>query len=75
MFPFGLRRLSATHARQIPWACAIDSSLSVVATALATVLALEAGFTVVMLIAAAAYLLAALAGPRLGAIAPARAMP
>jgi hypothetical protein len=75
MFPFGLRRLSATHARQIPWACAIDSSLSVSATALATVLALEAGFTVVMLIAAAAYLLAALAGPRLGAIAPARATP
>lgn len=73
MFPFGLRRLSAAHARQIPWACAIDSSLSVSATALATVLALEAGFTVVMLIAATAYLLAALAGPRLGASVPARA--
>jgi spermidine synthase len=67
MFPFGLRRLSGRHAPQIPWACAIDSCLSVAATALATVIALDAGFTAVMLIAAAAYAVVALAGPRLGA--------
>jgi len=75
MFPFGLRRLSVTHARQIPWACAIDSCMSVSATALATVIALDAGFMTVMLIAAAAYVLAALAGPRLGAALPARVGP
>jgi len=73
MFPFGLRRLSVSHARQIPWACAIDSCLSVSATALATVIALDAGFTVVMLIAAGAYTLVALAGPRLGAPVPMQA--
>jgi hypothetical protein len=67
MFPFGLRRLSGSHARQIPWACAIDSCLSVSATALATIIALDAGFTAVLLIAAAAYAVVALAGPRLGA--------
>jgi hypothetical protein len=66
MFPFGLRRLSAGDARQIPWACAIDSCLSVSATAMATLLALDAGFTAVMLVAVAAYGTVALAGPRLG---------
>ncbi|HUG99923.1 MAG TPA: spermidine synthase-like protein [Gammaproteobacteria bacterium] len=70
MFPFGLRRLSVADARQIPWACAIDSCLSVSATALATLVALDAGFTSVMLAAGVAYLLAALAGPRLGADTP-----
>jgi spermidine synthase len=72
MFPFGLRRLSSGHTRQIPWACAIDSCLSVSATALATIVALDAGFTNVMLVAVAAYATVALAGPRLGAHAAAR---
>jgi len=66
MFPLGLRRLAIGDETHIPWACGIDSSLSVSATALATLLALEAGFGAVMLTAAAAYALVALAGTRLG---------
>lgn len=67
MFPLGLRRLADGNERHIPWACAIDSCLSVAATALATLIALEAGFGAVMLVAAAAYGSALLAAPRLGA--------
>lgn len=66
MFPLGLRRLAAGDQTHIPWACGIDSSLSVAATALATLLALEVGFGAVMLTAAAAYTLVAVAGTRLG---------
>jgi len=66
MFPLGLRRLARSDQSHIPWACGIDSSLSVAATALATLLALEMGFGAVMLLAAAAYVLVALAAPRLG---------
>lgn len=66
LFPLGLRRLRGIHAPQIPWACAIDSCLSVSATALATLIALDTGFLAVLLMAAAAYALVALAGPRLG---------
>lgn len=66
MFPLGLRRLAGSDDTHIPWACGIDSSLSVAATALATLLALEMGFGAVMLLAAAAYVLVAFAGPRLG---------
>ncbi len=67
MFPLGLRRLADGSEQHIPWACAIDSCLSVAATALATLIALEAGFGAVMLVAAAAYGAALLAVPRLGA--------
>jgi hypothetical protein len=68
-FPLGLRRLAGSDDTHIPWACGIDSSLSVAATALATLLALEMGFGAVMLLAAAAYVLVAFAGPRLGSAA------
>lgn len=66
LFPLGLRRLSDSCEAHIPWACGIDSCLSVTATALATLLALESGFTSVLFFAAGAYLLVALAGRRLG---------
>jgi len=66
MFPFGLRRLSGSNETQIPWACGVDSCLSVSATALATMIALETGFGVVMGVAAAAYALTTLASLRLG---------
>ncbi|TVQ68577.1 MAG: spermidine synthase-like protein [Balneolaceae bacterium] len=66
MFPFGLRRLSGSNETQIPWACGVDSCLSVSATALATMIALETGFVVVMGVAAAAYALTTLASLRLG---------
>jgi hypothetical protein len=66
LFPLGLRRLAGADGPQVPWACAIDSCMSVTATALATLVALDAGFGAVMLLAAAAYALAGMAGPRLG---------
>jgi hypothetical protein len=66
LFPLGLRRLAGSEHRQVPWACAIDSCLSVAATAIATVIALDAGFRAVMVLAALAYLVAAASGPRLG---------
>ena len=67
LFPLGLRRLAAGRGDHLPRACATDSCLSVVATALATLVALEAGFTAVLVTAALAYGLAALAALRLGA--------
>jgi hypothetical protein len=66
MFPLGLRRLAGSDETHIPWACGIDSCLSVSATALATLVALGAGFAFVMQGAAAAYVVVALAGLRLG---------
>ncbi len=66
MFPFGLRRLSGSNETQIPWACGVDSCLSVSATALATMISLETGFDLVMGVAAAAYALTTLASLRLG---------
>lgn len=71
MFPLGLRRLAGHDDSHLPWACAIDSCLSVSATALATLIALESGFHAVMLIAAGAYVVAAIAALRLGTRAPA----
>jgi hypothetical protein len=45
----------------VPWAWGINGCLSVLSTALATIIAVEAGFTAVFLLAAAAYVTAALA--------------
>lgn len=66
MFPFGLRRLSGSNESQIPWACGVDSCLSVSATALATVVALHSGFYMVMIVASTAYLVTAMAALRIG---------
>lgn len=66
MFPLGLRRLAGSDDTHIAWACGIDHCLSVAAAAGATLLALEAGFGAVMGVAAAAYLVVAIAGTRLG---------
>jgi hypothetical protein len=68
MFPLGLRRLAGSDESHIPWACGIDSCLSVSATALATLIALGAGFVFVMQAAAAAYVVVALASLRLGRV-------
>ncbi len=67
MFPFGLRQLSDRNETHIPWACGIDSYLSVSATALATLIALEAGFTLVMGFAAIAYGISAISSIKLAA--------
>lgn len=69
-FPLGLAWLEARAPQLVPWAWAVNGCASVVAAALAALLALSYGFTVVLLLGAAAYAAAffALAGdlaPRL----------
>ncbi len=54
-FPLGLRKLSAHNRSLIPWAWGINGCLSVISTALATIIAVEAGYLAVMLIAAFSY--------------------
>jgi len=61
LFPLGLRHLGRVHAELLPWAWAINGCASVVATSLATLLALGAGLAVVLLAAAGCYVVAALA--------------
>jgi spermidine synthase len=54
-FPMGLRLLSGIEENNIPWAWGINGCMSVISAALATLLAVEAGFTVVMILTALAY--------------------
>jgi hypothetical protein len=61
LFPLGLSRLGQVRAELLPWAWAVNGCASVVATSLATTLALGAGFVVVLLSAGACYLVAAFA--------------
>ncbi len=65
-FPLGLRWLSERSAPQVPWAWGVNGCLSVVSTAAAALLAVEAGFVVVMGLAAGAYALAAGVNARRG---------
>jgi hypothetical protein len=60
-FPLGLQLLARQSEVDAPWAWGINGCLSVLSTALATIIAVEAGFTMVFLLAAAAYVTAALA--------------
>ena len=54
-FPMGLKIISVRNESLIPWAWGINGCLSVISTVLATIIAVEAGFTWVMIIAAIAY--------------------
>jgi hypothetical protein len=63
-FPLGLSLLAGHSKSQAAWAWGINGSVSVVSTALATIIAVEVGFTAVMLSACAAYLLASVSGLR-----------
>jgi hypothetical protein len=54
-FPHGLRRLQGPATELVPWAWAINGCASVVSAALATVLAMEIGFSGVVLAAVALY--------------------
>ncbi len=56
-FPLGLRRLGQLRPQEVPWAWAINGCLSVVSAALATLVAVEVGFSLLLLLAAVAYLL------------------
>ena len=67
--PIGLRRYEALHPGGVPFAWAANGFASVVAAALATVLALVFGFTVTTLVAALCYA-GALAHARFGKWAP-----
>ena len=59
-FPMGLQLVSKKQQHLVPWAWGINGCVSVISTSLATIIAVEAGFTAVMLLAAAAYLMASL---------------
>ncbi|MGZ8554651.1 MAG: hypothetical protein ACXWV8_14665, partial [Chitinophagaceae bacterium] len=54
-FPLGLRLLSGIEEKNIPWAWGINGCMSVISASLAALLAVEIGFTLVMLLAALAY--------------------
>jgi hypothetical protein len=58
-FPLGLTRLSGLAAGFVPWAWGINGFASVVSAVLATLLAIEFGFNVVIVLALALYALAA----------------
>lgn len=55
-FPLGLRYLSKRNEGEVPWAWGINGCFSVVSTSLATIIAVEAGFSVLILSGAAAYM-------------------
>ncbi len=57
-FPLGVRTLSLRLGGAIPWAWAVNASVSVVGSVLAVLIALSYGFTAVLCIAAVAYSLA-----------------
>jgi hypothetical protein len=56
-FPSGLSRLLTRNEAVVPWAWGINGCVSVISTALATIVSVEMGFTWVMLLAAFAYCL------------------
>jgi hypothetical protein len=62
-FPLALTRLQADEPRLVPWAWGINGCASVISAILATLLALQLGFSMVLLAAVALYALAALAFP------------
>ena len=58
-FPLAIRSLSAMERALVPWAWGVNACASVVSAVLATLLAIHIGFTLVLLIAASLYSLAA----------------
>jgi len=54
-FPIGLAWLERVSPRLVPWAWTVNGCASVVASVLAAILALSAGFTAVLLVGAGAY--------------------
>ncbi|WP_298036867.1 RsmD family RNA methyltransferase [uncultured Desulfuromonas sp.] len=63
-FPLGLKHLAGLREADLPWAWGVNGCLSVVSTALAPILAVEFGFSSILLSAALAYAAASLAGWR-----------
>ncbi len=56
--PIGLTRLGVLHPGAVPWAWAVNGVASVLASVVAVAVAITFGFTVVMLVATACYLVA-----------------
>ena len=54
-FPLGLRALTVTEEKNLPWAWGVNGCVSVISAALAALLAVEAGFSAVIFLAAAFY--------------------
>ncbi|MEW6250290.1 MAG: hypothetical protein AB1716_06565 [Planctomycetota bacterium] len=67
--PAGLAALDRRRLGLVPWAWGVNGVASVIATSAATAVAMTAGYRLVMLLAAAAYAVAALAAGRLWAAA------
>ena len=57
-FPIGLRFLNERNGTIVPWAWGINGYLSVISAVLAVILAVETGFTLVMVCAAGSYAIA-----------------
>lgn len=70
--PLGLRRLDQALPRLVPWAWGMNGVASVVATSAAILVAMEKGYSTVMFLGAAAYMLAGfmflLSTPALGGV-------
>ncbi|HSW68353.1 MAG TPA: hypothetical protein VLH16_07220, partial [Bacteroidales bacterium] len=64
-FPLGLRYLESTNPQLIPWGWGINGCLSVIASPLAMIVAVETGFSRVMLAAMIVYFVAMLASTAL----------
>jgi len=64
-FPLGLKALSQHRKSLVPWAWGINGCLSVIASPLAILIAVEAGFTWVMVVAIAVYFLAMIVAGKL----------
>jgi len=63
-FPLGVAAVAAGNQELVPWAWGVNACASVVSAVLATLLAIHFGFTVVLLLALALYLLAAAVFPK-----------
>ncbi|MDD1640810.1 MAG: hypothetical protein LUQ68_04670, partial [Methylococcaceae bacterium] len=62
-FPMALARISKTTPALIPWAWGINGCASVISAILATLIAMQFGFTVLVFLAIALYCVAALCFP------------
>jgi hypothetical protein len=62
-FPLGLSRVARHSAALIPWAWGVNGCASVLSAIFATILAIHAGFIVVVLLAVVLYVLAAMTLP------------
>jgi hypothetical protein len=55
-FPLGLRLLNRLHSVEVPWAFGINGCFSVVGAAIATLIAVEVGYSLLLVLAACAYM-------------------